>query len=333
MRLLETEWLVWLWALPLLLALVVWGQSRRWTLLRRFIETPLVARMAPDRSVVRQVVKPMLLLAALGLIIVALARPAWNPQPREVTRTGRDVVFLVDVSRSMLATDLAPNRLERAKIAIRDALEVLEGDRIGLVAFAGSAVVKCPLTLDTAFFRMALEELDTESVARGGTNIGDAVRKVLNEIFDEDSKGYRDIVLITDGEDQESFPVEAARVAAEQGVRIIAIGLGDETRGTPIPVTDVDGRRTFLTYQGERVLSRLDAATLREMAAASEEGVYFNVATGNIALDEVYAELIARAERRELQTREAVQYDEQFQVFLLIALGIIGLESFIRERA
>ena len=190
-------------------------------------------------------------------------------------------------------------------------LDSLKGDRVALVAFAGSSVVKCPLTLDYGFMRMAVDDLSPTSVARGGTLIGDALRRVVGDVFDEDAEGFRDIILITDGEDHESFPVEAAMAAGDAGARIIAIGLGDEKVGRRVPVEDDYGRRRYLTYDGEEVVTRLDAETLRRVAAATTGGVYFNVATGNINLDEVYTGLILDAERRELEDVPDHRGDDQ----------------------
>lgn len=320
-----------LWLLPLLAGLMAFAYWRRKRALERFAAAPLLAQINARVHPGRRFWKQALLLGAILFVVFALARPAWNPQPQVVNREGRDVVFLVDVSRSMLAEDLAPNRLERAKLAIRDCLEGLDGDRVGLIAFAGSSVVKCPLTLDYGFFRMMLEEISADEISRGGTLIGDALRKALAEVFDGQEKEYRDIILITDGEDQESFPVEAAEQVGEAGIRIIAIGLGDETQGRRIPVTDERGRRTFLTYEGQEVWTKLDADMLREVAAATPGGQYLNVATGTFDLKTIYQELVARAEKRSLEASRITTYDEKFQVFLLMGLTLLVLESMVSE--
>ena len=321
-----------LWALPLLVLLYVWAGHKRRRALARFAEWDLVERLSRSLSPVRRRWKAALVLTACALIVIGLARPAWNPKPRTVHRRGRDVVFILDVSKSMLAEDLKPNRLERAKLAIKDCLDVLQGDRVGLVIFAGTAVVKCPLTLDYGFFRMMLDDVSVNSVSRGGTMIGDAVRKALDEVFDDRERKYKDIVLITDGEDHDSFPVQAAEEAGQRGIRIIAVGLGDENRGEPIPVTDARGHKTFLTYNGKRVLTKLDADTLRRMANASTGGKYLPVATGTIDLGTVYANLIASAEKRELEAKTITRYEEKFQIFLALAFVLLGFEPLIGER-
>ncbi len=273
-------------------------------------------------------------LFMLGFIFLSLAltRPAWSPKPQTVERWGRDVVFMLDISQSMLAEDMPPNRLARAKLAIEDVLDVLAGDRVALVSFAGTSVVKCPLTLDYGFFAMALNGLVPGQVSRGGTMIGDAIRKALNEVFDESGGRFRDIILITDGEDHDSFPVEAAKEAGNRKIRIIAIGLGDEDEGKRIPVTDERGNKTFLTYQGREVWSKLDADTLRKIVNVSYGGNYFGVATGTIDLDIIYRKLIAEAEQRKVGTLVVKQYEEKFQIFILLAFVFLLAELILELR-
>ncbi|HUV06452.1 MAG TPA: VWA domain-containing protein [Spirochaetia bacterium] len=273
----------------------------------------------------------VLFLLALVFIMVALTRPAWNPEPVVVHQEGRDVVFVVDVSRSMLAEDIAPNRLERAKLAILDTLSVLDGNRVAVVAFAGSAGMVCPLTRDYGFFRWAVEGLSPGSVDLEGTLIGDAIRKVAGDIFDPREKRYKDLILITDGEDQNSYPVEAATVAGQQGVRIIAIGIGDDTGGSRIPVTDSAGKRTFLTYQGGEVVSRMQPETLRQIALATPGGRYLNAATGAFNLDGIYKQLITSEKGRDLGPMEITRYQEKFQIFLAAAFMLLAAEMLLGE--
>jgi Ca-activated chloride channel family protein len=211
-------------------------------------------------------------------------------------------------------------------------VERLQGDRVALVAFAGTTAVKCPLTLDYGFFRLMLEGVSVESIARGGTMIGDALRKTLEDVFDDRRKQYKDVVLITDGEDHDSFPVQAAERLGERGVRIIAIGLGDEDEGRRIPITDENGRKTFLKHNGQEVWTKLDADTLREMANATPGGKYLNVATGTIDLGDVYTRLIADAEKRALEARTIKRYEEKFQLFLAAAFIALCVEMAVSDR-
>jgi Ca-activated chloride channel family protein len=330
-RLYNIEMLYLLWLLPVLLGLFLYSANRRKQLLGHFIESGLQKKLIFVNPVRRRW-KAALILAGFGLLVMGLARPAWNLEQTTITRTGRDVVFVLDVSRSMLAEDLAPNRLERAKLAIADVIDTLRGDRVGLLVFAGTAAVKCPLTLDYGFFRMMLDNVSTESINRGGTMIGDALRVVLEQMLDAQEKKYKDIVLITDGEDHESFPIEAAKAAAEKGVRLFIVGLGDENEGKRIPVVDASGRRTFMKYEGREVWSRLDAKPLREMTLAAPGSRYLNVATGTIDLGEVYMQLIGSAEKKELGEETIEKYEEKFQVFLALGFVLLVLEALISER-
>ena len=331
-RLLSVEMLYLLWVIPLLVGVVVFAANRRRQALEEFADRELLAHIQPEAAGPRRRWKAALLLAGFAFAVMALARPAWNPTARDVERRGRDVAFVLDVSKSMLAEDLAPNRLERAKLAIVDTIERLRGDRVALVAFAGTAVIKCPLTLDYGFFRVALNDISPQSVTRGGTLIGDALRKTMDEVFDERQTEFRDVILITDGEDHESFPVEAAKQMGEQKIRLLAIGLGDEEQGRRIPITGPGGRKTFLQYDGQEVWTKLDGDTLRQMVNATPGGRYLNVSTGAIDLGDVYVKLIAGARKTELGSTELERYEEKFQIFLGVAFLLLVVEMAIRER-
>ena len=331
-RLHTVEMFYLLWLSPVLVGITIYAAQKRWHALRLFVEAGLLKQLNISSSATRRRWKAAVVIVAFALIVFGLARPGWNPKPKKIERQGRDVVFILDVSKSMLAEDLVPNRLERAKLAIRDCVDRLQGDRVGLIAFAGTAAVKCPLTLDYGFFRMMLETISTDSISRGGTQIGDAMRKALDEVFDDQEKKYKDLVLITDGEDHDSFPVEAAQKAGDRGMRLIGIGLGDENEGRRIPVTDESGRKVFLKYQGEEIWSKLDGDTLRKMVNATPGGKYLNVATGTIDLGEVYTRLIASAEKRELESKTVKRYEEKFQIFLAFAFFLLCLEVVTGER-
>ena len=323
-----------LFVVPLVLApAYVWCFWRKARTLRVLASHEMLAKINSAVSLRKQVFKAGLLVAAFASVVVALTEPKWNPQPQQIKRKGRDVVILLDTSRSMLAEDITPNRLERSKTAISDLLEVLRGDRIAIVTFAGTAAVKCPLTQDYAFVRMVLADISTESTSRGGTMIGDAIRKAADEVLDKQSREFKDVILITDGEDHDSFPVEAAQKAAEDGVRIIAIGLGDDATGSRIPITGPNGEKTFLKYQGQEVWSKLGSDTLREVAYATEGGKYLSVAPGTtLDLGRIYEDLIASAEGRELESMTMMKYDEKFQVFVALAIGLLMAEVLVSER-
>lgn len=321
-----------LWLLPAVFAVFIYGWAKKRKALELFIEAGLLDKIYISTDNSKKYFKSVLIILSFIFIIFALTRPSWNPKPEKIERKGRDIVFLLDVSKSMLAEDLVPNRIERAKLAINDCVEQLMGDRVALVAFAGTAAIKCPLTQDYGFFKMMLKSISTDSIDRGGTMMGDALRLLMDNVFDDQAKDYKDIILITDGEDHDSFPVEAAKKAGEKGIRLLVIGIGDENKGKRIPVINNRGKKTFLKYKGNEVWSRLDADTLRKMVNVTPGGKYFNVATGTIDLGTVYRQLIAGAEKKELKSETIKRYEEKFQIFLSLALLLLCLEYIISDR-
>jgi Ca-activated chloride channel family protein len=326
-----------LWLLFIIPAVLVpvyaWCFWKKASFLKVLASVEMLRQINTSVSLKRQILKAVMLLCAFAIIVIAITEPRWNPRPLQIKSQGRDVVILLDTSRSMLAEDIKPSRLERAKIAIGDLLDKLGGDRIAIVTFAGNSTVKCPLTQDYAFVRMTLADISTESTSRGGTAIGDAIRKATEEVFDKQSREYKDLILITDGEDHDSFPVEAAQKAAAQGIRIIAIGLGNENEGSRIPITGPDGQTTFLKYQGQEVWSKLDADTLRKIASATQGGRYIGVEPGTtLDLGEIYQELVVSAQKRQLESATMITYDERFQIFLVAAILLLICEVLISER-
>ncbi|MGH7243841.1 MAG: VWA domain-containing protein [Phycisphaerales bacterium] len=323
-------------ALPFAVGLIGFGFVRARRGLKIFAGSTL---QETKPGAARAATKLVLTAVGLAALMLAVARPQADPVEESVSVRGRDVLFIVDVSRSMLSRDAVPNRLSRAKLWINDLVNTLQSDRVGLIAFAGAAVVKCPLTMDYGFFRMSLDELSPASVPRGGTLIGDAIRKAMTDVFEPGRGRYRDIILITDGEDQGSFPAEAAKQAAEQGVRLIVIGIGSEVEGAPVP-SDEKNDRKYVEYEGERVRSRLDQTTLSAIAQAASRaagdsgggGVFLNVGTGTMNLDTVYHDLAGSADQRETETKSNVLYRELFPYFLLIAGACLALEPIIGGR-
>ena len=320
----------------IIIPIYFWCFTRKARALRILASTEMLKKINASVSFRKQILKAVLITAGFVFIILALTEPRWNPQARKIKRRGRDIVILLDTSRSMLAEDIKPSRLEKSKLAIMDLLEVLQGDRIGIVTFAGNSTVQCPLTQDYSFVRMALAGIDTSSNSRGGTQIGDAVRKALDEVFDNQSRKYKDIILITDGgehEEYDSFPVEAAGRAGEEGVRIIAIGLGDDKAGSRIPITGPNGEKTFLKYKGREVWTKLDSDILRQVVYATEGGKYLSVGPGStFNLDDIYSKLIATAQKRELASSRMIKYDEKFQIFIVFAIILLTAEVFVSER-
>jgi Ca-activated chloride channel family protein len=332
----EPAWLHALWSVPAAGALIWLAARARAATVRRLVGMNLAEDLTRGASRSRRALKAACLLAALASIALALSAPRWNAQEREVERQGRSLVFLIDVSRSMLTEDLAPNRLERAKIWVRDLVAELEGDQIALVAFAGAPRVVCPLTLDRSFFELQLERLGPDSAPRGGTAIGDAIRKATTDVLRLDPEAgaaddgrFRDIILITDGEDQQSFPIEAAQAAGSVGVRIIALGLGSESGGA-VPAPD-DAGRAYQTYQGQTVVSRLDGGTLESVAGSTPGGAFLRIGTDEVDLGSVYRDLIAAGGSMDLGAATVTEYDERFWVFIALAVLALTIETLLPE--
>jgi Ca-activated chloride channel family protein len=246
---------------------------------------------------------------------------------REVPQEGIEVMFVLDVSRSMLAEDVTPNRLERAKQLIKDTMDEMAGDRVGLVLFAGEVRQRVPLTNHYDDFKQTLDEVGPEDLARGGSRLGDAVT-VATRGFLSQTNEHKAIVLLTDGEDQESKPIEAARRAKEDhGVRIFTIGLGDLQQGARVPV-ETGNQRDYLKYKGQQVWSKLDGKTLSEMASATG-GVYIPAGTKQVNMSDVYHGYIANIEKKEFETAKINRFEAQFQWFLLPALLLLLAELMI----
>lgn len=326
----EMKWLNLLWAALGVGALAVYGTWQRRRALAAFAQHRLLARLAPRVGWLRPLSRAALIVVALGLLTLAIMHPRWGEAQQRVMRRNIDVMVVLDVSRSMLARDIAPNRLDRAKLSIRDdLLPALGGDRIGLMVFAGTPSLKCPLTTDYGYFRLALADVDTSSTPRGGTLIGDALRRA-GEAFDKKVDSHKIVLLITDGEDQLSYPVEAATALwNDYKIPVVAVALGDERQGARIPVRD--GKEEYLEYKGETVWSRANFDDLRRIAALSPQHGFVGVGTRNFDLGEIYRRVAGNIRAEEQVSTEKVRLPSRYYPFALAALGLVLLESFIRE--
>lgn len=316
-----------LWLLPVAGWLILRAQQKRRAAALAFADSAMTARLMPALGGPRPWLKGGALLLGLAGLIVAGARPRFGEYYEKVSQRGVDLFVLIDVSRSMLAQDVAPNRLERAKADVRDLLARLAGDRVGLIAFAGKAVVKVPLTTDHGFFLQALEELDPTSAPRGGSLIGDAIRKAMESMEPRNDR-ERVLVLITDGEDHDSYPAEAARQAAEQGIRIFAVGLGDPNEGARVPTRDDAGHLGFLKYEGAEVWSKMDEKLLEQIALTTQ-GAYIPAKTRAYDLGEVYADHLAHLTQGEIQAEKRKRFRDRFQIFLALGIGFLALGRLI----
>jgi Ca-activated chloride channel homolog len=322
--------LLWLLALvPAAIGFFIWALRRRREALRQFAEARLLAALTPDLDERRQRWRAALVVAAVGLLVLALAGPKWGFHWEEVHREGVDIVVALDTSRSMLAEDVKPNRLARAKLAVEDLVKRLKGDRIGLVAFAGSAFVQCPLTLDYDAFDESLHAVNVGIIPKGGTALTEAIKAGLDAFEGRQGK-HEALILITDGEDHEGHVEDAAKEAADRGVKIYTVGIGTAD-GDLIPIT-VDGQQNFLKdRRGQVVKSRLDEDTLQKIATTTG-GAYVHATSGDFGLDTVYNEFIGKMEKRELKSTMERRYEERFQWPLLAALLLVALEPLIGDR-
>jgi len=320
-----------LWLVPLVGAVLAYAHRKRSAAAAQFADSAMVDRLMPLSYPGREWVKATILMMAIACLIVAAARPRFGVYFEEVSGRGADLFVLLDVSRSMLAEDVAPNRLGRAKSDILDLLKKLKGDRVGLIAFAGAAVNLVPLTTDQGFFRMVLETVDFDSAPRGGSLIGDAIRKAMVSMQQRPDRDQV-IVLITDGEDHDSFPLEAAAQAAEQNIRIIAVGLGDTGEGTRVPRRNEDGSLGFVQHEGQEVWSKMDERLLEEIALATS-GAYVPARTRAYDLGRIYDEHLAKLTRGEILSEKRKRYREQFQLFGGIGVALLLSEMLIPRLA
>ncbi|MGC8641668.1 MAG: VWA domain-containing protein [Isosphaeraceae bacterium] len=308
------------------LVLSLYSRRQRRRAAEAFVAQSMWTRILPPDSLPRFWVKLLLRESAIVAGLVALAGPRFGTHYEDVVPRGSDLYVLLDVSKSMLAEDVPPSRLARAKADVAALVNRLEGERIGLIAFAGQAVVKCPLTVDYDAFRRSLDELDPGSAPRGGTAIGDAIRKAL-EVFQAKAERDQAILLITDGDDQQSYPLEAASVAAERHVTIFTVGLGDADHGARIPQNAE--AKSYVEYKGQQVWSKLDNTLLKEIALKTS-GVYVPVGTRAYDLGELYAKYLQGKRGGDGQTQKRIRRSDQFQVFLALALLALLIDALVR---
>ncbi|MCF6158225.1 MAG: VWA domain-containing protein [wastewater metagenome] len=296
----------------------------------RFANIELLQKVGFSAGQKKQWCRAGLMIAGMLFLIFTLIEPKWGYRWEEVERKGIDIVVAIDTSRSMLADDVKPNRLEVAKREVEDLLNVLEGDRIGLVAFAGSAFTYCPLTSDYGAFRLFLSDINTNIIPLGGTAITEAIRNGIST-FEANQKNHKVMILITDGENHEGDPLRAAAEAKKQGIVIYTVGAGRKD-GSYIKIKDESGREVLLKdNQGLVVKSRLDEITLHKIAL--ETGGLYTPAHGTKwGLEKIYRDSIAKIEESTYKTQRVKKYTNRYQIPLIIAIIIITTESFLTDR-
>jgi Ca-activated chloride channel family protein len=314
-----------------LLALFFWYAFRsKKKALERFGKTELIQKLTRSVSRKRQVWKVIFIVLAFLFLVLAFARPQLGTKLRTVQREGQDILIALDVSLSMLAEDIKPNRLEKAKHEIASLIDKMQGDRVGLIAFAGKAFIQCPLTLDYGAAKMFLDIMDEDLIPVPGTAIGEAIQKAVTAFVEKERK-HKILILITDGEDHVGKPVEMAAAASKEGVVIYCVGIGS-SKGVPIPLVNDRGQRTGFkkNESGEVVMTKLDELTLEKIALETG-GKYYRASPGEVELDRIYED-IGNMEKKTLSSQQYAQFEDRFQVLLGFVLFFLVLETLIPER-
>ncbi|MBI5023962.1 MAG: VWA domain-containing protein [Candidatus Omnitrophica bacterium] len=311
--------------------------DRRFRILQRFAAAQLLPEIIPGLSRERWRWKNILLVGVFVFSVLALARPQWGFEWQEVKRRGLDILMVVDTSKSMLTADVKPNRLERTKLAIKDLLKKLKGDRVGLIAFAGDAFMVCPLTVDYAGFMLSLNDLDVRTVGRGGTNLSRAIEEAIRD-YGATRNEYKAVILVTDGDDLEGDALAAARKAKDKGIRIYSIGIGTP-EGELIQFANERGETEFLKDSaGNFVKSRLNENLLQQIALTTG-GMYVRSGGVDFGLDFIYEHELTklpigslREEKRDIEQKMKKHYHERFQIPLAVAVILLLIETCLPTR-
>jgi Ca-activated chloride channel family protein len=312
------------------LAVVAYASVARRRAALKFASARARNLIVPGAAAARHWLSAILVLASMALLVVALMDVRWGKAWREVPQKGIEVMFVLDVSRSMLAEDVTPNRLSRAKQQIKDMVDAMAGDRIGLVVFAGDTRQSVPLTSHYEDFKQTLDSVGPHSVRSGGSRLGDAIEAAANGFISKTNE-HKAMVIFTDGEDQESHPPEIAKkLYADKGIRIFTVGLGDMYQGARIPETET-GRGGYVQYQGQQVWSKMNGQILSQVATESH-GAYIPAGTKRVNMADVYHGYVANLEQTEFETARINAWIARYQWFAAPALVLLLLELFISTR-
>jgi len=324
----DITFLYYLAAIPVFFILFYVMVLQRKSRIKKMGESHLIKRLTPERPVQKLWVKFTLYSLIYAMIILALANPQIGSKLEKVERKGVDLMIALDVSNSMLAQDIKPNRLARAKRAISKLVDQLQGDRIGIVVFAGHAYVQLPITSDYSAAKLFINTIDTDVVPTQGTSIGQAISLSM-EAFN-DSKHEKAIIVITDGEDHDDDPVSVAEAAAEKGVSVYTIGIG-LPEGAPIPVFS-NGQQTGFKkdLNGKTVVTKLDEITLQKVAAAGK-GIYVRANNTTAGLKDVF-QRINKMEKQKYETKEFSDYEDRFQYLVALAIFFLIIEFLMSDK-
>ena len=322
------EYLWGLLIIPALAIIFTWSRIARRRALKKFGQSEMLEDLMPFQSKSRPVLKFVILMLALVFFIVGIARPQFGSKLKTEKREGVELIIALDVSNSMMAEDIQPNRLERAKRAISRLIDRLQDDKIGLIVFAGDAYTQLPITSDYNSAKLFLNSVNTQIVPKQGTAIGAAIDLAHNS-FTPSGEANKAIIVITDGENHEDDAVSAAKDALDDGIIVHTIGMGLPS-GSPIPVLR-NGQTDYLKDRdGKVVVTKLNEKMLEQIAAAGQ-GIYVRANNAQVGLNALFDE-INKMEKQEMETRTFSEYDDQFQYFFAIGLFLLLLEFVILER-
>lgn len=321
---------VWLWIVPGVIVFYIMAGRVREKILRRFAKDDLHLEISGSFDMRKRKIKNSMIVAAVFFMLLGLTRPQWGFQWQEVKRRGLDMLIALDTSNSMLAEDVLPNRLDRAKLAIKDLVKKLHGDRIGLIAFSGTAFLQCPLTVDYDGFLLSLDDVDADTIPVGGTSLSKAIYTAIGS-YENGKNEEKILVIITDGEDLEGGVEGAMQKARAAGVKIFCVGIGS-TEGEIIPIRDEAGKMDFLKdSEGNVVKTRLVEEALQRIALETG-GIYVRATGAEFGLDLIYDEKLSRLEKQEFKSRMEKRYHERFQLPLVLALVLLFFEALIGDR-
>ncbi|MCP3928374.1 MAG: VWA domain-containing protein [Bacteroidetes bacterium] len=315
--------------LPVLIGLFIFARWYRKKAIQKYGDWLIMQRLMPEYSGIRPIFKAVFLSITFIFLVIGIANPQMRLKLETVKREGVEIMIALDISNSMMAEDIAPNRLEQAKLAISQLIKRLHNDKIGLVIFAGQPYVQLPLTTDYSAARMFLSSVNTSIIPIQGTAIGAAIELCL-ESFDPDTKGNKALIIISDGENHEDDAIEQAKVAKEANIQVHTIGIGS-SQGVPIPVYSNSGRRDFRRDpEGNVVITKLNETMMQQIAGAGD-GSYVRAANVTTALKLVF-DKINELEKEEFETAKIANYESWFQIPLALALFFLVLEFLILPR-
>ena len=328
----QLEEKIWFWLLlviPVLIVLFVIVQLWKRHAQNKFANQRIIKRLSPNRSHFKPILKLIVLCLAFASLSIAMVNPKIGTKLETVKRQGVDIVFAIDVSKSMLAEDIAPNRLEKSKQLVTQIINNLASDRIGIIAYAGKAFPQLPITTDYAAAKMFLQSMDTDMLSSQGTAINEAIQ-LARTYYDDEEQTNRVLIIISDGEDHSDVAIDVAEAAADEGIKIFTIGVGD-VKGAPIPIKR---NGIVLNYKkdnaGETVITKLNEETLKDIAKEAN-GEYINGSNTTEVVESI-RDILNKMDKKEFEAKEFAEYKDQFQWFLALGILFLLIDIFLLER-